>query len=75
MMKTKSKVFLDSTTVTLVQAMSRCGKKKCRCVQGLLHGPYWYARFRCQSGRRTTKYLGKQLPKMFADLRELAKRG
>lgn len=23
--------------------MVRCGKKRCKCVEGKLHGPYWYA--------------------------------
>jgi hypothetical protein len=72
-MKAKSKVFLDSTRFTLVQAMTRCGKRACRCSKGLLHGPYWYARYKGHSGRRTTKYIGKQLPAVLAALRDDAK--
>lgn len=73
-MATKSQVFLESTKFTLVQAMSRCGKKECRCARGLLHGPYWYARYRAASGRRKTKYIGKQLPAALAALRDDSKR-
>ncbi len=28
---------------TFRQEMIRCGKKGCRCTEGKLHGPYWYA--------------------------------
>lgn len=36
----------------------KCGKPKCKCLKGELHGPYWYAYWR--DGRRVKcKYLGK----------------
>ncbi len=27
---------------TLREVFAPCGKKKCKCKQGQLHGPYWY---------------------------------
>ncbi|MDQ3746868.1 MAG: hypothetical protein M3444_21065 [Acidobacteriota bacterium] len=29
----------------------RCGKKNCHCVEGRLHGPYWYAYWTEGGGR------------------------
>jgi len=34
----------------------RCGKPRCKCVQGLLHGPYIYRRWR-ESGRLRRQYV------------------
>lgn len=40
----------------------RCGKKNCHCVEGRLHGPYWYA-YWTERGRTRSQYVGKKLPK------------
>jgi Family of unknown function (DUF6788) len=40
----------------------RCGKEKCRCARGRLHGPYWYSYFRLKD-KVTSEYIGKKLPK------------
>ena len=39
----------------------RCGKDKCKCAEGKLHGPYWYCYMRVE-GRVKSKYVGKKLP-------------
>jgi hypothetical protein len=39
----------------------RCGKEKCKCAQGQLHGPYWYA-YWSEGGKTKTQYIGKKLP-------------
>ena len=38
----------------------RCGSKKCKCVSGELHGPYWYA-YWSEGGRTRSQYVGKKL--------------
>ena len=40
----------------------RCGKEKCKCARGKLHGPYWYSYIRIE-GRVISKYIGKKLPR------------
>jgi len=40
----------------------RCGKEKCKCARGKLHGPYWYSYTRVKD-RVTSQYVGKNLPK------------
>jgi Family of unknown function (DUF6788) len=40
----------------------RCGKEKCKCARGKLHGPYWYSYTRVK-GRVISQYVGKRLPK------------
>jgi hypothetical protein len=39
----------------------RCGKQGCRCFDGYLHGPYWYA-YWSENGRTRSRYVGKRLP-------------
>jgi hypothetical protein len=39
----------------------RCGKKGCKCMDGDLHGPYWYA-YWSEDGKTRSKYIGKRLP-------------
>ncbi len=34
----------------------RCGKPRCRCASGTLHGPYWYLRWR-EGGRQRRQYV------------------
>jgi hypothetical protein len=36
----------------------KCGKPACRCIEGELHGPYWYSR---DAGGQV-KYVGGKLP-------------
>jgi hypothetical protein len=40
----------------------RCGKESCKCAEGKLHGPYWYA-YWSEGGRTRSQYVGKDLPK------------
>jgi hypothetical protein len=40
----------------------RCGKEGCKCVEGKLHGPYWYA-YWSEGGKTVSQYIGKELPK------------
>lgn len=47
---------------TFRQEMIRCGKKGCRCTEGKLHGPYWYA-YWSEGGKTKSQYVGKRLPK------------
>jgi hypothetical protein len=51
---------VDSQTYRL--EMVRCGKEKCKCSQGKLHGPYWYSYSRIE-GKVKSQYIGKNLPK------------
>jgi hypothetical protein len=44
---------------TYFQQGRKCGKPSCKCVQGQLHGPYWYHRDQV-SGK--VKYIGRSLP-------------
>jgi hypothetical protein len=38
----------------------RCGKEKCKCVRGKLHGPYWYSYTRVKD-KIKSQYIGKNL--------------
>jgi hypothetical protein len=40
----------------------RCGKEKCKCARGKLHGPYWYSYTRIKD-KVTSQYIGKSLPR------------
>jgi hypothetical protein len=40
----------------------RCGKEKCKCARGKLHGPYWYGYTRVKD-KVKSRYVGKQLPR------------
>lgn len=39
----------------------RCGKEKCKCALGKLHGPYWYSYSRV-GDKVKSQYIGKTLP-------------
>jgi hypothetical protein len=41
----------------------RCGKKGCKCAEGKLHGPYWYA-YWFENGKTKSQYVGKKLPRI-----------
>jgi hypothetical protein len=58
--QTVSERSLDNKTYRLESV--RCGNKKCRCVRGELHGPYWYSYTRVKD-KVTSQYIGKNLPK------------
>lgn len=45
--------------VTYRQELVRCGKRRCKCERGELHGPYWYAYF-TRAGTLRKKYIGKR---------------
>jgi hypothetical protein len=51
---------LDNKTYRLESI--RCGKEKCKCSHGKLHGPYWYSYTRVKD-RVISQYIGKKLPK------------
>lgn len=38
-----------------------CGKERCKCVEGKLHGPYWYA-YWTEGSKTKSQYVGKSLP-------------
>ncbi len=38
----------------------KCGKKKCKCTKGKLHGPYWYA-YHWNGKKLSSTYIGKTL--------------
>lgn len=58
--RTVSEQALDSKTYRLESI--RCGKEKCKCARGKLHGPYWYSYTRIKD-RVISQYIGKRLPK------------
>lgn len=39
----------------------RCGKEKCKCARGQLHGPYWYSYTRIKD-KIKSQYIGKRPP-------------
>lgn len=51
---------LDNKTYRLESI--RCGKERCKCTRGKLHGPYWYSYTRTKD-KITSQYIGKSLPK------------
>src|SRR5260370_42393253 len=55
-------------TGSLQAEWRRCGKPRCRCASGTLHGPYWYLRWR-EGGRQRRQYVpGEQVNAMRAAL-------
>jgi hypothetical protein len=59
--QTVAEQTLDNKTYQLESI--RCGKEKCKCTRGNLHGPYWYSYTRVKD-KVTSKYIGKRLPKV-----------
>jgi lysyl-tRNA synthetase class I len=45
-------------TVTYRLEKVKCGKKKCKCAKGKLHGPYWYA-YHWNGKKLASTYIGK----------------
>jgi hypothetical protein len=58
--RTVAKQALKNKTYRLESI--RCGKEKCKCLRGKLHGPYWYSYTRV-GDKVTSRYIGKILPK------------
>lgn len=50
----------------------RCGKEKCKCAGGKLHGPYWYSYTRIKD-KVKSQYVGRKLPREVE--KQLGKRG
>jgi hypothetical protein len=49
--------LLPKTTVgSLHLAFKKCGRRNCRCHEGLLHGPYLYRHWR-EDGRQKKKFV------------------
>ena len=46
-------------TGSLQPEWRRCGKPRCRCATGPLHGPYWYLRWR-EGGRQCRQYVPRE---------------
>lgn len=46
--------------ITYQSELVKCGKPNCRCADGQLHGPYWYA-YRKQGQKLQSWYVGKKL--------------
>jgi hypothetical protein len=46
-------------TGSLQREWRRCGKQRCRCARGILHGPYWYLRWR-ERGRQRRQYVPRE---------------
>ncbi len=56
-MKKKGNVFpKNGLTGSLHMEFKRCGKAKCRCAKGALHGPYLARRWR-ENGRLRRQYV------------------
>jgi hypothetical protein len=51
-----------------------CGKENCKCGEGKLHGPYWYA-YWTEKGKTKSQYIGKKLPKKKQGARRSTVRG
>jgi hypothetical protein len=59
------KQIIEERTVenkTYCLEMVRCGKEKCKCARGELHGPYWYSYTRVKD-KVKSQYVGKRLPR------------
>lgn len=50
---------------TYRRELVQCGKQGCKCSDGELHGPYWYA-YWTEGGKTKSQYVGKHLPKSVA---------
>ncbi|HEY9624401.1 MAG TPA: DUF6788 family protein [Crinalium sp.] len=51
---------LKAGKITYQLEKVKCGKKKCKCNKGKLHGPYWYA-YSWNGKKLTSTYIGKKL--------------
>jgi hypothetical protein len=48
------------TSVHLERRRVRCGKTRCRCTRGELHGPYYYLRFSQRRHSRQRVYVSRR---------------
>jgi hypothetical protein len=48
--------------ITYRKEFVRCGKEGCKCNNGKLHGPYYYA-YWSKDGTTKSQYVGKKMPK------------
>src|SRR2546430_15898098 len=69
--QTVAEQTLDNKTYRLESI--RCGKEKCKCTRGKLHGPYWYSYFSV-NGRTKSEYVGKHLPAEAEDKPSMAEK-
>ena len=53
---------MDEVTLRgcLIAELKSCGKPNCRCARGELHGPYYYRRWRDESGRQRKQYVPRE---------------
>ena len=60
--KMRSEVAVDEIELrgSLIAERKRCGKPNCRCARGELHGPYYYRRWRDESGRQRKEYVPRE---------------
>ena len=63
-----------TTRKTYRLELVRCGKESCKCAEGKLHGPYWYA-YWSKDGKTRSQYVGKRLPKGIKSARCTKARG
>lgn len=49
---------------SLVEQSRRCGKERCRCARGELHGPYVYLSVGKAAGRRSMVYVPEALARL-----------
>lgn len=49
--------------VTYRRELVKCGKKKCKCNKGKLHGPYWYS-YSWNGKKLSSTYIGKTLKEL-----------
>ncbi len=54
----------EGTTLYRLEKV-KCGKKKCKCSKGNLHGPYWYS-YHWNGKKLTSSYIGKKLDEAIA---------
>jgi len=61
------KIFEEQTLENKTYRLEavRCGKEKCKCARGRMHGPYWYSYARVD-GKLKSEYVGKTLPRKVA---------
>lgn len=52
----------EGKTTYVLEAI-KCGKKKCKCTEGKLHGPYWYA-YRWTGKKLKSTYIGKEFKEL-----------
>ena len=72
-LRTREMVKLDAWLHTLIQGREAAMKERCKCAEGKLHGPYWYA-YWSEGGKTRSQYIGKRLPKGVKPARDVKSR-